>query len=76
MVAFVEELLSEIRVSTERLDHVEALRELANRTVDEAQRIAAELREEVHKEEASRISLAEDKAERLLICATGQIGNT
>lgn len=67
VVAFVEELMVQYRQETDRLEHVDALRELANRTVDEAQKIAAELREEVKREEASRISLAEEKAEKLLI---------
>ncbi len=50
VVTFVESLMTQYHESIEKLEHLDALRELANRSVDDAETFAAKLREEVKKE--------------------------
>lgn len=70
VVAFFESLMDQYRESAEKLEHLDSLRALANRTVEEAERFASTLKTETRKESesvaAGIIAEAKHRVEELL----------
>jgi DNA anti-recombination protein RmuC len=70
VVIFVEKMMRQHRESLRKLDHIEALHELATKTVEDAERLAARIIEEAEKDskaESKRIAAeAEERAAGML----------
>ncbi|MBM3949224.1 MAG: hypothetical protein FJ312_08325 [SAR202 cluster bacterium] len=70
VATFVEQLMAEHHTAKEKLQHLDSLKELANRTIHEAQRVAADIREQAGKEAEDRaaamIAEARERAQQIL----------
>ena len=77
VVIFIERLMREYREGLEQLDHVSSLRALATKTVEEAERLASNIRDEARRgsEAASAKIIAEAREKAQVILQEAEIAS-